>query len=113
MTPTTPGPWHARPRNINNDLTQDAIAGLGWDVLGPPEPMLRGQFAKAADAYLVAAAPDILAALEGLLIHDVEWAKQRTGREICWECSNWREEGHTKDCPFGNARAAIAKAKGE
>ena len=34
MTPTTPGPWHARPRNINNDLTQDAIAGRGITAEG-------------------------------------------------------------------------------
>ena len=40
------------------------MGGLGWDIEGPPEPMLRGQFAKAADAKLAAAAPDLLEALE-------------------------------------------------
>ena len=96
MTPITPGPWHARPRNIDNDLTQDAIAGLGWDVEGPPEPMLRGQFAKAADAYLAAAAPEILAALERVLPH-----VGRIGGTIA-ELDALREA----------ARAAIAKVKG-
>ena len=64
----TPGPWTAEPRHVHNDGTQDESAGLGWDVEGPPEPMLRGQFARAADAKLVAAAPDLLEASRLVLI---------------------------------------------
>ena len=63
MTEHTPGPWKARARCVTNDGTQDEMAGLGWNIEGPPEPS-RGQFSKAADAYLVAAAPDLLAALK-------------------------------------------------
>ena len=66
MTPPTPGPWKAVPRHVDNDGTQDEMGGMGWDIEGPPEPMIRGQFAKAADAYLGAAAPDLLAALQSL-----------------------------------------------
>ena len=56
----TPGPWKAVPRSSDNDGTHDERGGLGWDIEGPPEPTLRGQFSLAADAYLTAAAPDLL-----------------------------------------------------
>ena len=65
----TPGPWTASARHSSNDGTQDEMSGLGWEIEGPPEPMLRGQFAKAADAYLIAAAPDLLEALEDFCEH--------------------------------------------
>lgn len=59
----TPGPWKAVPRSVLNDGTQDETGdGLGWDIEGPPEPQLRGQFKKAADAHLIATAPDFLKA---------------------------------------------------
>ena len=66
VTEHTPGP-------VGNSLalgmstmdgTMDEMSGLGWEIDGPPEPMLRGQFAKAADAHLIAASPEMLAALE-------------------------------------------------
>ena len=56
----TLGPWIAKPRHIDNDGFQDQIDGLGWDLEGPPVPMLRGQFARAADAYAAAASPDMV-----------------------------------------------------
>ena len=62
----TPEPWRARPRNVNNDGTQDAMAGLGWDIEGPPEPALRGQFQLAGDAYMAAASPRMYKALEAV-----------------------------------------------
>ena len=68
--PYTPGPWKAYALDVGNDGTKDSWdlgAGLGWDIDGPPEPQLRGQFAKAADAYLIAAAPDLLEACDGAL----------------------------------------------
>ena len=58
----TPGPWMAYPRNVDNDGTQDELCGSGWEIDGPPEPQLRGQFSRAADAYLIAAAPELLEA---------------------------------------------------
>ena len=58
MTEHTPGPWTAKPRSVLNDGTQDQTSdGLGWDIEGPPEPQLRGQFKLAADARLIAASP--------------------------------------------------------
>ena len=59
----TPGPWRAVPRSSICDTPSEGKDGLGWDIEGPPEPMLRGQFAKGADARLVAAAPAMFDAL--------------------------------------------------
>ena len=42
------------------------MSGLGWDIDGPLEPMLRGQFSRAADARLVASAPDMYQALRAI-----------------------------------------------
>lgn len=58
--------WKAAHRAVNAEPTSDEIDGLGWDIEGVEQPMLRGMFAKAEDAYLAAAAPDMLAALEGV-----------------------------------------------
>ena len=95
----TPGPWIARSRHNYPD--RDECCGLGWEIEGPPEPQLRGQFAKAADAYLIAAAPDLLAALERLRYGD--------GCH-CRFTPNWKGN-HSDAC--NQARAAIAKARGE
>lgn len=63
----TPGPWRAEHRHSGAGATDDETGGLGWDIVGPPEPSMRGQFARAADARLVAAAPELLAACKALL----------------------------------------------
>ena len=90
MSEHTPGPWVAKHRHSEAKATDDEIYGLGWYIEGPPEPM-RGQFAKAADARLIAAAPDLLAALEE--VFDV------------WP-SEWTTDTYTK------ALAAIRAARG-
>ena len=89
----TPGPWQAYARHVHNDGTQDEMGGLGWDIHGPPKPQLRGQFSLAGDAYLVAAAPDLLAALENAVVM-------------------LRTYGENVGC-IEECAAAIAKAKGE
>ena len=76
MSEFTPGPWWASPRHVGNDGTQDEMSGLGWDVEGPVEPDGRGQFAKAADAYLVAAAPELFDALRAALRQSSGWRSQ-------------------------------------
>ena len=60
----TPGPWRAVHRHSHGAPHDDEMAGLGWDIEGPPEPALRGQFARAADARLAAAAPILYEALK-------------------------------------------------
>ena len=62
MTAFTPGPWRVKHRHIHAEHDSDEMGGLGWELTGPPKPM-RGDFARAADAYLVAAAPDMYDAL--------------------------------------------------
>ena len=64
MSEPTPGPWRAKHRHSAAGPHDDELSGLGWEILGPEEPLLRGQFAKSADAHLIAAAPELRAALE-------------------------------------------------
>jgi hypothetical protein len=60
-----------------------------------------------ADARLIAAAPDLLAALEGILAEPF-------GCSLCDSGVPRNEaKGHQPSCPFDHGRAAIAKAKGE
>ena len=56
----TPGPWTVRHRCVDKSPYDDESCGLGLEVDGPPEPQLRGRFARAADAHLIAAAPELL-----------------------------------------------------
>jgi hypothetical protein len=61
-----------------------------------------------ANARLIAAAPDLLAACE-----DVEWVSMNDdGPEMiaCPMCYHSKEEGHKSDCRLS---AAIARARGE
>lgn len=56
----TPGPWEAYSRDISGRVDSDKSSGLGWDIDGPPEPRLRGQFANGHDAILIAASRAIV-----------------------------------------------------
>ena len=92
MTDTkhTPGPWTISDEigEMNGRIIYDEEYGIGeaWDLNGNPE--------NAANAHLIAAAPDLFEALESLL----------------------SELDFTETYPFpseAKARAAIAKAKGQ
>ena len=50
----TPEPWEARCRDSSHKLDSARWSGLGWEIDGPPEPMLRGQFERGEDAIFVA-----------------------------------------------------------
>ena len=59
----TKGPWTSRHRHCDGDPRHDdEMSGLGLEVDGPPEPMLRGQFERAADAAFIAASRTLLPA---------------------------------------------------
>ena len=111
MTAHTPGPWTVHHRHVDKSPNDDESCGLGLEVDGPPEPQLRGRFARAADAHLVAAAPELLAALEAVLLF-------HSGRE--WDATTRREWSRLVGAPDATtkvlcevARSAIAKARGE
>ena len=93
----TPGPWKWDGNVCDYDPEQEAP----WLVLDPDssttDPILRGEIhcGNPANARLIAAAPDLLKALQAMLTHmgmdEDEWNKPT----------------------FDQARAAIAKATGE
>lgn len=66
----TPGPWKPYCRhvdNLGNDPSFPESGGLGWEVEGPPEPQLRGQFSSGWDAHFIAHARDDIPYLLGQL----------------------------------------------
>ena len=94
MSRETPPPWAAVPRH--GDWDKDEMSGLGWNIEGPPEPLLGGQFALAADAHKAAAAPESYEALKA-------WVSER----------NFDRVATYLRTPSENlALAAIAKAEG-
>lgn len=56
LAEATPGPWRAAHRHTQCSESDDEQSGLGLELVGPPEPCLRGRFARSADARLAAAA---------------------------------------------------------
>lgn len=87
----TPGPWRVADRfnvwtsdSVGCEVARVEVESLDDDNLGQAE----------ADARLIAAAPDLLAACEELLIYLGDW-----------------DDPENETCVA--ARAAIAKAKGE
>ena len=60
----TPSPWTVYHRDMRgNPETDEMSSGLGLEIKGPPEPALRGQFAKAADAQVMARSREAMPAL--------------------------------------------------
>jgi hypothetical protein len=59
----TPGPWTVHHRCRGCTEQDDEQLGLGLEVVGPEPASGRGDYARAADARLIAAAPDLLEAL--------------------------------------------------
>ena len=93
MSKHTPGPWSAECRAVGykgGEWGKDEF--LQWVVCGPEVPSGRGQFFQ-ADARLIAAAPDLLAALQVIASFAVG------NGDVC-------------EIIAQRARAAIAKATG-
>ena len=97
----TPGPWVA-----NWSIRQDVGQEMGWAVFGRGDDVpVVAEISdynenRSADAALISAAPDLLAALSDL-------AAYVDGYEYA---ASWAGRPHQI---MDNARAAIAKAKGE
>ena len=68
MSKHTPGPWRAYCRDVSytegQPWPEDQF--LQWEVDGPEQPPGRGEFFE-ADARLIAAAPDLLEALQHMV----------------------------------------------
>lgn len=98
----TPGPWRVvRPVTPTDGFTlwsgEDRVALTG------PATSLE---CEAANARLIAAAPDLAEALDGLHYN------RRGDGSPCWcSSSNKREEDHAPQC--NAARAALARARGK
>jgi len=101
----TPGPWQAIGSAIEDCAEPRTVVAFANDN-GPTESEER------ANARLIAAAPDLLAALEKRLKPDVG---RTDGLTECGECralqSRKKEEAHLFHHEEGCARALVAKAK--
>lgn len=105
----TPGPWRVI-GNPYSDMARDVIAPNGNRIAALNGAAFDYSSEVAANARLIASAPDLLAALENLLQSDlVEWfpPSPNTGGK-----GDWTDELRAKGAPILAARAAIAKAKG-
>ena len=100
----TPGPWRWSQNPYGGARVETQSVGIA-DVLsraGVPHPV---QESCAANARLIAAAPELLEALER-----VERRARESGE--CPLCRQPPEVGCAPECPLTAARAAIAKATG-
>ena len=93
----TPGPWHLNPR--------------GWVVQSTGDIVTRLECSdnKDCDALLIAAAPDLLAALEATEAKLTQAARAFYG---AWSAKALREAFECWRTTAEAARAAIAKARG-
>ena len=94
MSKHTPGPWTAIIEKDGEHVVDTYVVDVDEDVVVRPSAKL-----SEPDARLIAAAPDLLAALRALI---TEWDRPR---EIPAD-PDWC------DAIVGQARAAIAKAEG-
>ena len=78
----TAGPWVAEHRAVDRTADDDECSGgLGLEVVGPPRPMLRGTYARAADAAFITSAREDVP----YLLDEVErLQKDIDSGEDCW-----------------------------
>ena len=110
-TQHTPGPWTV----VRNDNTKRARTFITGETTVACL-VRQGLPSDEANARLIAAAPDLLAALEALLATaDRRAASAGLGWyfQHCPECAGVNVHTPTNTCERHAARAAIAKAKGE
>lgn len=96
MSKHTPGPWVVKHDVVIYGRDSFTIIGsAGTGNLHRPDEI--------ANANLIAAAPDLLEALEGMLY-------RYTGLVNCGDCGSWDPESEVEVI---DARKAIARAKGQ
>ena len=105
MSKHTPGPWHSNPPKAQNPSRVSVTACSGFVRIY--EAHLSQE--TAANASLIASAPDLLNALR-----DVEWGgteRDEDGVEVhaCPWCGCEKDMGHDSGCGLAKA---IAKAEG-
>ena len=106
----TPGPWKWFPSLFGGDhrcvKLESWAGGVRTDIVtvqADTDDMLIGH--ASPDGLLIAAAPDVLEALEA-----VEWSFEVEGaEELCPHCRKHRLDGHLSECIVGKA---VAKARG-
>ena len=124
----TPGPWHVAHNGICAGMDKDgndiflATIGVAPGTVGPHSIAKNRDTAK-ANATLIAAAPDLLEALEAVTpkeLSDGWWCPEcratidcATNEEYCVECGEYLADVQPSDEWHKKALAAIAKAKGE
>jgi hypothetical protein len=102
MSGFTPGPWEISESAYV--CRQAIVARTPEGDLDPiAEVMGSGKGQNLANARLIAAAPDLIAALKS-----VEWV-MGAGPRFCADCGRDRSVGHYKGCRLA---AALAKAEG-
>ncbi len=116
----TSGPWTVEHRCVDCDDKVDETAGLGLEIVGPPEPM-RGQFALSADARFIAHAranvPALLDALDAAererdearaalveLVRDINGMLFDRNQEVTW---------HGLDAVVDDARVRVKEWEGK
>lgn len=112
MSEHTPGPWTVTHRHAGRSPAEDECCGLGLDIEGPPEAMNRGQFARAADARLIAASPEMYDELQECITDLVVLIGNITAETNRCEVAASRWEGvieHLQE-RVRSSRAAITKA---
>ena len=113
MSDYTPGPWQIQ-KYVNYE---------GWSIWGSEDGCIAERWYASprdnsenarmqANAALIAAAPDLLAAAEEVMGRSY-LISPVTGRQLCVECSVYVGEEHSADCYIPALTAAIKKAKGQ
>jgi hypothetical protein len=105
----TPGPWFVTPDDYAV-YEKDGYGYRGDTICTVPAG---DRLTRAANARAIAALPDLLAALEGLLGSDlVKWFPPWPPEGNTEKGPPWSEELKQRAAPLLAARAAIAKARG-
>lgn len=116
MSSHTPGPWEVRIERGINCIRPSNLDQIGYTGGYAPIAKVCGDKRlkkKEADARLIAAAPDLLEALQRMLAKDVPLTGAPSHDELVefWEREKLQGRGDAEDVLF--ALAVIAKATGK